>query len=78
MVPPDIFGRASKLAVRIKKHPNCTDAIAQDLGIIGAEVVVDPTTYQPVLTISLNAGHPHAGAVGFAPASGSAAALRRF
>jgi hypothetical protein len=60
-VPPDIFGRATKLAVRIKKHPNCTEAIAQDLGIIGAEVIVDPTTYQPILNLSLTAGHPHIG-----------------
>jgi hypothetical protein len=60
-VPPDIFGRATTLAVRIKNHPGCTEAIAQDLGLIGAEVVVDPTTYQPILTLSLNAGHPHIG-----------------
>jgi hypothetical protein len=60
-VPPDIFGRATTLAVRIKKSPNYTEAIGQDLGIIGAEVIVDPTTYQPVLTLSLNAGHPHIG-----------------
>jgi hypothetical protein len=61
VVPPDIFGRETALAVRIKKHPKCTDPIAQDLGIIGAEVIVDPTGYQPVLTLSLNAGHPHIG-----------------
>jgi hypothetical protein len=61
VVPPDIFGRACKLAVRIKKSPNYTDNIGQDLGIIGAEVIVDPTTYQPILTLSLNAGHPHIG-----------------
>jgi len=61
VVPPDIFGRNTALAVRVKKHPKCTDAIAQDLGIVGAEVVVDPTTYQPILTLSLNAGHPHIG-----------------
>jgi hypothetical protein len=60
-VPPDIFGRAVKLAVRIKKHPKCTEGIAQDLGIIGPEVIVDPTTCQPILTLSLNAGHPHVG-----------------
>jgi hypothetical protein len=57
----DIFGRNAAQAVRIKKQPKCTDAIAQDLGIIGAEVVLDPTTYQPILTFSLNAGHPHIG-----------------
>jgi hypothetical protein len=61
LVPPDIFGRATMLAVRIKNHPNCTEAIAQDLGIIGAEVIVNPTSYQPILTLSLNAGHPHIG-----------------
>ncbi len=61
VVPPDIFGRATALAARIKKHPSCTDAIAQDLGIIGTEVIVDPTTYQPVLTLTLTAGHPHIG-----------------
>ena len=60
-VPPDIFGRNAKLAARIKKHPACTNAIAQDLGIVGAEVIIDPTNYQPILTLSLNAGHPHIG-----------------
>ena len=61
VVPPDIFGRNTKLAVRIKKHPHCTQSIAQDLGIIGAEVIVDPSSYQPILTLSLEAGHPHIG-----------------
>ncbi len=61
LVPPDIFGRASTLAVRIKNHPNCTDAIAQDLGIIGAEVIIDLNSMKPVLHLSLTAGHPHVG-----------------
>jgi hypothetical protein len=60
-VPPNIFGRACALAVRIKNHPNCTEAIAQDLGIIGPEVIVDPSSMKPVLYLSLNAGHPHVG-----------------
>ena len=60
-VPPNIFGRASTLAVRIKNHPNCTDAIAQDLGIIGPEVIIDPANMKPVLYLTLTAGHPHVG-----------------
>ena len=59
LVPPDIFGRATRLAVRIKKHPNCTEAIAQDLGIVGAEQIIDPNAQKPVLNIWLAAGHPH-------------------
>jgi len=60
-VPPNIFGRASALAARIKKHPAYTDAIGQDLGIIGAEQSVDVTTLKPVLALSLQAGHPNVG-----------------
>ena len=59
VVPPNIFGRASKLAVRIKKHPNCTEAIAQDLGIVGAEQIFDPNSQKPLLALTLTAGHPH-------------------
>jgi hypothetical protein len=61
VVPPDIFGRASTLAVRIKNSPSYTEAIGQDLGIIGAEVIVDLNSLKPVLTLSLTAGHPHIG-----------------
>jgi hypothetical protein len=61
VVPPDIFGRACTLALRIKNHPNYTEAIGQDLGIIGPEVIIDPSSMKPVLYLSLNAGHPHIG-----------------
>ena len=61
VVPPDIFGRNTMLAVRVKNHPKCTDGIAQDLGIIGAEVIVDPNSLKPVLALTLTAGHPHIG-----------------
>jgi hypothetical protein len=57
-VPPNIFGRNSTLAARIKKHPAYTEAIGQDLGIIGAEQTVDYTSLKPVLNITLQAGHP--------------------
>ena len=60
-VPANIFGRASALAVRIKKHPNYTDAMGQDLGIIGAEQVIDYNSLKPVLDLTVQAGHPNIG-----------------
>jgi hypothetical protein len=60
-VPAGIFTRASALAARIKKHPGYTEAMGQDLGIIGAEQTVDPTAMKPVLNLTLHAGHPNVG-----------------
>jgi hypothetical protein len=60
-VPAGIFSRVSALAARIKKHPAYTEAIGQDLGIIGAEQSVDPTTAKPILELTLQAGHPNVG-----------------
>jgi hypothetical protein len=60
-VPADIIGRNAQLVGRIKKHVGLTEAIAQDLGIIGAEQTVDPTTMKPVLKLSLDAGQPNVG-----------------
>jgi hypothetical protein len=57
-VPPDIFGRNCALAGRIKKHPSYTEAMGQDLGIIGAEQTIDYSSLKPVLNITLQAGHP--------------------
>jgi hypothetical protein len=58
LVPPNIFGRIGALIVRIKKHPGYTDAIGNDLDIIGAEQTIDPSTMKPVLNLILQAGHP--------------------
>jgi uncharacterized protein YaiE (UPF0345 family) len=60
-VPAGIFNRVSAMAARIKKHPAYTEAIGQDLGIIGAEQTIDPTTMKPVLELALQAGHPNVG-----------------
>jgi hypothetical protein len=60
-VPPGIFTRASALAARIKKHPAYTEAIGQDLGIIGAEQVIDYNSLKPVLDVTIQAGHPNVG-----------------
>jgi hypothetical protein len=54
-VPAGVFSRVSALAARIKKHPAYTEAISQDLGIIGAEQSVDPTTVKPILNLTLQA-----------------------
>ena len=54
----DIIGRASALGSRIKKHAGCTDAIAQDLGLIGVETVTDLLTVKPQIKLVLDAGHP--------------------
>jgi hypothetical protein len=61
MVPPDIFGRIAALVARIKKHPGYTEAIGNDLDIIGAEQAFDPGTMKPVLKLTLDAGHPNVG-----------------
>ena len=59
MVAPGIFPRVSTLCTRIKKHPGYTDAIGQDLDIIGAEQTVDTTHAKPVLKLELQAGKPN-------------------
>ena len=61
LVPTGIFPRAAALAGRIKKHPGYTDAIGQDLMIIGAEQTLDPQTLKPVLKLDLQAGKPNVG-----------------
>jgi len=61
VVAPDIFGRTSQFVVRLKKHRNCTEAIGEDLDIIGAEQVIDLNAMKPVLKLGLQAGHPNVG-----------------
>ncbi len=58
MVKPGIISRLSALAARIKSHRNYTTAIGYDLWLIGSEQKIDPTTWKPVLSIYLQAGHP--------------------
>ncbi len=58
-VPPGIFKRLAALVVRIKAHPGYTEAIGQDLDIIGAEQTLDTTNAKPVIELELAAGHPN-------------------
>lgn len=57
-VPPvaDVFGRTRRLVQTIKNNPNYTEAIGQDLGIIGSENEFDPNTLKPELKIEIAAG----------------------
>ena len=57
-VAPGIFRRIGNLIARVKKHPGYTEAIGQDLDIIGAEQAVDlNTTAHP--QSRTQAGHPN-------------------
>ena len=58
-VPPGIFKRLTALVARIKAHPGYTEAIGQDLDIIGAEQTLDTTHAKPTLKLELSAGHPN-------------------
>ncbi len=57
-VDAGIFRRIGKTVQRIKGHPAYTTAIGEDLGIIGAEVVIDPTTLKPELKGALDGVRP--------------------
>ncbi|MCW5907399.1 MAG: hypothetical protein KIS94_06045 [Chitinophagales bacterium] len=52
----DIFGRIRKLVQTIKAHRNYTQAIGEDLGIIGAENDFNPNTLKPELKVETAAG----------------------
>lgn len=56
----NIFGRWAKQIQTIKAHPNFTETIGKDLGIIGTDrPPVDPTTIKPVLGHTILAGKPN-------------------
>jgi hypothetical protein len=60
LVAADIQLRFSNHAQILKKHPNYTTAIGQDLGIVAAASSFDPSTGKPAFKIELsNGGHPH-------------------
>ncbi|MDQ6631097.1 MAG: hypothetical protein M3Y82_04985, partial [Verrucomicrobiota bacterium] len=46
------------LIARIKRHPNYTEAMGEDLGIIGAQQTMDLNSMKPQLNIELQAGKP--------------------
>ena len=60
-VEADIFGRIAALVARIKNCPGFTEAIGQDLDIIGAEQTIDLASLKPALKLTLQAGRPNVG-----------------
>ena len=60
--PPvgDIFGRLAKMVATIKNNANYTEAIGQDLGVIGSEanmrILIE---IKPDLKVMLQGGHPN-------------------
>lgn len=55
-VPAGIFPIIANMISRMKSNPNYTDAIGQDLGIIGAEQIIDTATMKPVLKLVFKGG----------------------
>ena len=55
-VPAGIFPRIAQTVQRIKNHPDYTDALGHDLGIIGAEQTIDTSTMKPVLKLVFKGG----------------------
>ncbi|MFI5218287.1 MAG: hypothetical protein ACHQNT_02275 [Bacteroidia bacterium] len=57
-VPAGVFTILSGIVKRIKGGINYTEAIGEDLGIIGADIFDDFASVKPVLKISLDVNHP--------------------
>jgi len=57
-VKPGIIGRLSSLAAQIKTNKNYTAAMGKDLWLIGTEIVIDPVSWKPVISVQFQAGHP--------------------
>jgi hypothetical protein len=57
-VEPGIFKRVAKLVQRLKSHPNFTENIGEDLGIIGDEMTFEPSELKPELKGDLDANRP--------------------
>jgi len=55
-VAPGIFPRIAQLVQRIKNSPTYTEAIGRDLGVIGAEQLMDATIVKPVLKLVFKGG----------------------
>ena len=56
-VEAGIFNRIGDLVVIIKRNPNYTEAIGNDLGIIGTEINIDFSTAKPDVTLTLKNAH---------------------
>jgi hypothetical protein len=57
VVDGDIFERIGRFVQRLKNHDNYTEAIGQDLGIIGPESTFDPQSGMPALELRIVNGN---------------------
>jgi hypothetical protein len=57
-VSSGIIPRLSALVAHLKSHKNYSSAIGLDLGLIGSARVLDPSSWKPILTVQIKAGHP--------------------
>ena len=57
-VEPGIFQRVAKFVQRLKSHPNYTENIGEDLGIIGDEMTFEQSELKPELKGDLDANRP--------------------
>ncbi|WP_079435671.1 hypothetical protein [Zoogloea sp. LCSB751] len=57
-VSPGIVPRVTALIARIKTARHYTEAIGQDLNIVGSTQIVDPDGWKPIIDIAVKAGRP--------------------
>ena len=57
-VAPGIFKRVAKFVQRLKNHPNYTENIGEDLGIVGDEMTFESSELKPELKGDLDANRP--------------------
>ena len=57
-VEPGIFKRVAMFVQRLKNHPNYTENIGEDLGIVGGEMTFEPSELKPELKGDLDANRP--------------------
>jgi hypothetical protein len=58
VVDSGIFPRVAKFIQRLKSHPNYTENMGEDLGIVGAEMTFEPSELKPELKGDLDANRP--------------------
>lgn len=58
IVTPGIVPRLTALVARLKAARNYTEVIGQDLGLIGAKRIIDPSAWKPILQTQLHANQP--------------------
>lgn len=57
-VEPGIFKRVAKFVQRLKNHPNYTENMGEDLGIVGGEMTFEESELKPILKGALDANRP--------------------